>query len=208
MDIVNGPDIEELKNRDKLFLALEKQYGIPPNWRRRPGFVSLCRIILEQQVSLNAARAHYLKLKEYLGSFTYQNILRLSDAEFRRCQISRQKMTYLRALAHEIQRGSIDLSRLSERKPEEVRAELIRLKGIGNWTVDIYLLFCLRNKDILPLGDIAIRRAISELTGAKTEEEIIDLSGSWKPFRSLAAYFLWHYYLSSRKKAFPFSDGV
>ena len=208
MDIVNGPDVEELKNRDKIFSALEKQYGLPPNWRRRPGFVSLSRIILEQQVSLNAARAHYLKLKAYVGNFTIQNLLGLSDAEFRQCQISRQKMTYLRALAQEIQSGSIDLSRLSQKKPEEVRSELTRIKGIGNWTVDIYLLFCLRNKDILPLGDIAIRRAISELTGAKTEEEVIELSGRWKPFRSLAAYFLWHYYLSSRKKAFPFGDGI
>jgi len=208
MDIVNGPDIEELKKRDKLFLALEKQYGIPPNWRRRPGFVSLCRIILEQQVSLNAARAHYLKLRGYLGKFTYQNILRLSDTEFRQCQISRQKMSYLRALAREIESGSIHLGRLSRKDPEEIRRELMRIKGIGNWTVDIYLLFCLQNKDILPLGDIAIRKAITELTGAKTEEEVIGLSRRWKPLRSLAAYFLWHYYLSSRKKAFPFDAGI
>ena len=207
MDIVNDRDIEALKKKDRLFSALEKEYGRPPNWRRRPGFVSLSRIILEQQVSLSAAEAHYLKLKRYIGNFTHQNILKLSDTEFRQCQISRQKMSYLRALASEIKSGSIDLARLSKKESDEIRAELIGIKGIGNWTVDIYLLFCLQDKDILPMGDVAIRKAIADLTGAKTEDEVIARTGKWKPYRSLAAYFLWHYYLSSRKRVFPFGAG-
>src|SRR3990170_4681223 len=89
--IVNAKDIKRLIRRDKMFAAIYKQYGQPPDWSREPGFISLSKIILEQQVSLASANAHFQKLNTYLGEFSPSNILKLTDEEMRTCQISRQK---------------------------------------------------------------------------------------------------------------------
>ena len=101
--IVNNPDIKKLTSSHKLFSKIKEQYGIPPNWQRPQGFVSLSRIILEQQVSLASAEAHFKKLNNYLPEFSPAEILKLSDEEMRACQISRQKAKYLR----ELSQGSI-----------------------------------------------------------------------------------------------------
>ena len=198
--IVNSKDIKQLLKTDKLFVSISSQYGLPPNWTRPPGFISLSRIILEQQVSLTSANAHYLKLNKYIAAFTPANILALSDQEMRDCQISRQKANYLRALSGAILEGVIDLEAMNRMDEQEVRKKLTALKGIGNWTADVYLMFCLKSKDIFPIGDIAIVNTMKELSGAKTMEEMILLADTWKPLRSLAAFFLWHYYLKKRNR--------
>jgi DNA-3-methyladenine glycosylase II len=118
----------------------------------------------------------------------------------RLCQISRQKTKYLRALSQSIINGDLNLSGLSGMPEAEVRKQLTQIKGIGDWTTDIYLMFCLQAKDIFPIGDIAVVNTVKELSDANTREEIILLSETWRPFRSLAAYFLWHYYLRKRKR--------
>jgi DNA-3-methyladenine glycosylase II len=196
--IVNPGDCVRLMAADKLFSAIHSQYGPPPNWSRPQGFVSLSRIILEQQVSLASAQAHFEKLKNYLPAFTPYAILEQSDAELLQCQISRQKAAYLRALSSAILEGSLDLEQLSDLGEEEAKAKLTSIKGIGVWTSDIYLMFCLQYKDIFPLGDIAVVNTVKELTDAETREEIQRLSEDWRPLRSLAAYYLWHYYLRKR----------
>jgi DNA-3-methyladenine glycosylase II len=116
----------------------------------------------------------------------------------RQCHISRQKASYLRALSQAIINNDINLDELSGIYKSDVRKRLTKIKGIGDWTADVYLMFCLQSKDIFPAGDIAIVKTVKELTEAKTKEEIILLSEKWKPLRSLAAYFLWHYYLIKR----------
>lgn len=199
--IVNQKDINQLVKIDSIFAFINEKYGPPPDWKRPQGFVSLSRIILEQQLSLASAAAHFLKLSNYIGEFTPSNILRLTDEEMRNCQISRQKKEYLRSLSTAVLNGDINLERLTELNEQEVRNHLIGIKGIGNWTTDIYLMFCLQSKDILPAGDIAIINTIKELCGVKTKEEILFLSEKWKPYRSLAAYFLWHYYLKKRDRS-------
>ncbi len=198
MKIVNPEDIELLTQTDKLFAFISSKYGHPPNWTRPPGFVSLSKIILEQQVSLASANAHFLKLSNYLGEFTPSNILRLTDEEMRSCQISRQKAKYLRALSDAILNGDIDLDELPKMSVPEMRKQLTSIKGIGDWTTDIYLMFCLQLKDIFPIGDIAVVNTIKELSDAKTKEAIILLAEKWRPLRSLAVYFFWHYYLKKR----------
>lgn len=202
MSIVNQKDIKQLTKMDSIFASIDEKFGHPPNWTRPPGFVSLSKIILEQQVSLASANAHFLKLNTYLQGITPSNILRLSDEEMRICQISRQKTIYLRALSIAILHGEIDLEALAGQNETEVREKLTYIKGIGNWTADIYLMFCLQSKDIFPSGDIAILNTVRELSKVKTKEEIISLSEKWKPFRSLATYYLWHYYLSKRHKPY------
>ncbi|MBI5009119.1 MAG: DNA-3-methyladenine glycosylase 2 family protein [Bacteroidia bacterium] len=202
MKIVNRKDVKHLFRVDNLFAEIEKKYGCPPNWTRPQGFISLCRIILEQQISLDSANAHYQKLNNYLDEFTPEAIIKLTDYEMRSCQISRQKATYLRELSESIIKGYIDLDQLKELGEAEVRKQLTGIKGIGDWTADIYLMFCLQSKDIFPVGDIAVINTVKELTDARTRDSILLLSEKWKPCRSLAAYFFWHYYLSKRNRSY------
>jgi DNA-3-methyladenine glycosylase II len=198
--IVNKKDIRTLITQDKIFSAIYKQYGPPPDWSREPGFGSLSRIILEQQVSLASANAHFQKLNGYLEEFSPSYILKLTDEEMRSCQISRQKAKYLRALSTAITTGEVDLITLPGLSEPEIRTRLTAIKGIGHWTTDIYLMFCLQAKDIFPIGDIAVVNTVKELSKAKTTDEILQMSKKWKPLRSLAAYFLWHYYLKKRNR--------
>jgi DNA-3-methyladenine glycosylase II len=196
--IVNAADIKHLLRKDRLFGAIYKKYGAPPAWYREPGFISLSMIILEQQVSLASAKAHFQKLHGYIGEFTPANILRLTDEEMRSCQISRQKAKYLRALSDAIRQDALDLHGLAALDESAVREQLTGIKGIGRWTSDIYLMFCLQAKDVFPIGDIAVVNTVKELSNARTQEQILALSEHWKPLRSLATYFLWHNYLSKR----------
>jgi DNA-3-methyladenine glycosylase II len=205
-EIVNKRDIGSLKKKDEIFGFISGKYGDPPNWRREPGFVSLCRIILEQQISLASANAHYGRLNSYLKEFTPENILKLSDEEMRFCQISRQKAGYLRALSDAVQGKRIVFEELENKKLEIVRQELTDIKGIGQWTTDIYLMFCLQKKDIFPFGDIAVINAVTELFPGLEKEEIKNRSDKWKPYRSLAAYYFWYFYLRKRNRSFNVND--
>ena len=200
MDIVNPYSIEQLIEKDQIFAFIRDKYGIPPNWARPQGFISLSKMILEQQVSLASANAHFVKLDSYLDKFTPSNILQLTDDEMRSCQISRQKAIYLRALSTAIINGDLDLDGLPELNETDIRKQLTAIKGIGHWTTDIYLMFCLQAQDIFPIGDIALVNTVMELTTAKTTEEIMLLAEKWRPYRSLAVYFFWHYYLKKRNR--------
>lgn len=199
--IVNQHDITELLKADKIFVTIHDLYGSPPNWNRPQGFSTLAKIILEQQVSLQSANAHFNKLNAYLPIFTPEEILKLSDAEMRQCQISKQKSRYLKELSKAILDGEIDLNRLPELPVPEVRTQLTIIKGVGDWTTDIYLMFCLQAKDIFPVGDMAVVKTVKELTCVVSKDEIIQHSERWNPYRSLATFFLWHYYLSKRNRS-------
>jgi DNA-3-methyladenine glycosylase II len=201
MSIVNHKDIKWLLERDKIFIAIHELYGPPPGWRRPQGFTTLCQVILEQQVSLPSAKAHFNKLNAFLPDFTPEEILKLSPGEMRNCHLSKQKAGYLQALSSAILEKRLDLTILPDLPVEISREQLKGIKGIGDWTVDIYLMFCLQVKDIFPSGDIAVINAARELTGAGSKNEILEHAASWKPYRSLATYFLWHYYLSKRNRS-------
>lgn len=198
--IVNERDIKTLIKKDRIFADIYDSYQSPPNWTRPAGFETISKIILEQQVSLASAKAHFLKLSDYVKIFEPAAILKLTDEEMRSCHISRQKTVYLRSLSSAITDNSLDLEELYLKNEDDIRKELTNIKGIGNWTVDVYLMFSLQAKDILPIGDIALVNTIKELTPAKTKEEMIAYAERWRPLRSLATYFLWHHYLEKRKK--------
>jgi len=198
--IVNYADINSLKKNDNTFNLIAEKYGDPPNWKLKPGFISLSKIILGQQLSLASAEAHFNKLNSYLSEFSPSQILKLSDKEMRKCQISRQKATYLRALSTAVIDKLIPINKLDRMDISKKREMLMNIKGIGQWTTDIYLMFCLQEKDIFPLGDIAVVNTVKELFSVRTVEEINTLSKKWKPLRSLAAYYFWHYYLRKRNR--------
>lgn len=199
-EIVNATDVAKLCRADDTFVTIARDYGVPPNWRRTPGFASLCRIVLGQQISLASASAHFKKLHSCLPEFTPTGIALLSDEEMRECHISRQKARYLRALATAINNGHLVLEQLEPLGDEEIYASLTAIKGVGKWTADIYLMFCLQRKDIFPAGDIAVVNAAKDICRITTKEELAVLSEQWRPLRSLATYFLWHYYINTRKR--------
>jgi len=192
--------IKYLSKKDKVFASIIEQFGIPAIPERPQGFETLALLILEQQVSIDSAKATFLKLKNAVESFTAKYLLALSDEDYRTCGVSRQKTSYIKALAIAVINKDIDIESLPFKSPEVVRAELIKIKGIGNWTIDVYLIFCLQSADIIPLGDIAVVNTIKELFNIHDKNEMETYTQSWSPHRSAATFLLWHYYLGKRKR--------
>ena len=191
----------ELAKKDIIFRTIIDVHGYPPLRTRSNTFASLVHIILEQQVSLASAKAAFVRLKKYIGPITAQKILRLTDTELRACYFSRQKTVYARALAEAVVSRQLQLSKLVSLSDEMIRAELKKIKGIGDWTVDVYLLFVLKRSDIFPVGDLAMVNALKEvkkLPKQVSKDQLIEVAEGWRPYRSIAACLLWHYYIKTR----------
>jgi DNA-3-methyladenine glycosylase II len=192
--------IQYLSKKDKIFKQIIKLYGLPIIPTRPQGFETLALLILEQQVSIDSAKATFLKLKNKVKNFSPKNLQVLSDELYREAGVSRQKTSYIKILAAAIINKEIDIESLANKDATEVRTELIKLKGIGNWTIDVYLMFCLQAPDILPLGDIAVVNTIKELLQIESKIEMETYTNKWAPYRSLATFLLWHYYLEKRNR--------
>ncbi|QXV66356.1 DNA-3-methyladenine glycosylase 2 family protein [Mucilaginibacter sp. 21P] len=193
---------DELAIMDTDFAMVIKQHGYPPFWSRPNTFETLVHIILEQQVSLASALSALNKLRERVGEITQGRVLLLTDAEMRECYCSRQKMAYIRYLAEAILGGQINLSDFEQMEDDDIRSRLTALKGIGNWTVDVYLMFALHHTDVLPIGDLAIVNAIKQLKNLQKDtpkEDLLIIADTWKPYRTVASMLLWHFYLQTRK---------
>jgi DNA-3-methyladenine glycosylase II len=192
---------KKLAKKDTDFANIIKQHGLPPMWTRPATFRTLILTILEQQVSLAAAYAAFKKLKEKIGYVTPAKLLQLTDEEMRACYFTRQKMGYARGLALAIQSKKIVLKRYTAMPDEEVRNELIQLKGIGNWTIDVYLMHALQRTDLFPLGDIALVNSLKETKGLPkdiSKEEMLAIAEPWRPYRTIASMILWHSYIKRR----------
>lgn len=191
----------KLAKKDKELKAIIKEHGHPPMWTRPATFQTLILTILEQQVSLASAYAAFKKLKEKIGFVTPDKILGLSDEELRACYFSRQKMLYARELAKAIKTKQLNLKRLAVADEIIVRTELKKIKGIGDWTVDVYLMHALQRTDLFPLGDIALVNSLKEVKQLPhhiTKEEMLDIAESWRPYRTIASMILWHAYIKRR----------
>ena len=183
------------------FSEVIKAFGYPPFWHREPTFATLLLTILEQQVSLASAKATFTKLLERVELITPANVLNLSTDEFRTLGFSRQKTSYVKTLAVEIASNRLNLEELNTWPEEKIRSRLIRLNGIGHWTVDMYLLMSLHFSDIFPPGDLATIKAVYELKLASPEtttKGIIQYMQKFSPNRSVATYILWHSYIEKR----------
>jgi DNA-3-methyladenine glycosylase II len=188
-----------LARRDPDLRRVVKRFGAPPMWERESGFSTLLHIILEQQVSLASARAAHNKLLELASPLTPQRFLQLDDATLKNVGFSRQKTGYGRNLAQSIKDGILNLDALTAMDDASVRAELVKIKGIGRWTADIYLLMVLRRPDVWPTGDLALAVAaqrVKNLPVRPSDAQLIEMSAKWRPWRAVAARILWHYYLS------------
>ena len=192
--------ITYLVDKDEVLKKLHQQYGNPFIPSRPQGFVTLCKLILEQQVSIDSAKACFLKIEKHIKIVSPETIIQCSDEAFKSCGVSRQKIIYLKALSEAVLNKSLVLESFSQKQPDEIRDELIKIKGIGNWTIDVYLMFSMQSTDIIPLGDIAIINTIKELYNYQSKEEIALLSENWKPYRTMASFFFWHHYLEKRSR--------
>jgi len=193
--------IKQLCAGDADLKQIVDEFGIPEMRVRKPGFSTLVYIILEQQVSLSSAWAVYDRLQKIWNPADTQTFLKIDDQALRDIGFSRQKIQYTKIAAKAILADEIDLEKCSGMSDELVRDSLMKLKGIGRWTADIYLMMALHRPDIWPGRDLAIIKAMQAIKGfdsIPTEIEMKQISDPWKPFRSAAAMILWHYYLSKK----------
>lgn len=196
---------DELASQDPDFSLIIKTYGYPPLWSRPNTFETLVHIILEQQVSLASALSALNKLKDSVQELTPARLLLLTDEEMKACYCSRQKTSYIKSLAEALLSNRLDLQVLETLSDDEVRTQLVALKGIGNWTADVYLMFVLHRADMFPIGDLAAVNAmkrVKRLPAGTTREAIMEVAKTWQPYRTIATMLLWHFYLSSPKKTF------
>ncbi len=190
-----------LSKKDQHFKAIIKRHGYPPMWTRPNTFQTLILIILEQQVSLASAYAAFKKLRQRIGFVTADKILLLSDGELRACYFSRQKIIYARELAKAVKNKQLNLRKLAVADELTIRTELKKIKGIGDWTVDVYLMHALQRTDLFPLGDIALVNSLKEikqLAPTITKDEMLEIAETWRPYRTIASMILWHAYIKKR----------
>jgi DNA-3-methyladenine glycosylase II len=194
---------EQLSANQQEFAKIHQTYGTPPLWERPKGFATLVHIILEQQVSLASAKACFNKLERKIEKITPENLINLTDSELKSLGFSRQKTAYTKHLADAVMTHQINLENLETIADEDVKCELKKLKGIGDWSADIYLLMALLRPDVMPKGDLALHIAwqkISNSPNRPTSDEFLIIAEKWKPFRATAARLLWHFYLSEKRQ--------
>ncbi len=192
----------ELAARDQTLAGIHATHGDPPLWRRATGFPTLVHIILEQQVSLKSAKSMLTRLENAIQPFTPMRFIELGDAHLRSLGVTRQKSAYLLHLSASIVDGELSFTKLSRLSDDEARLVLTRIKGIGLWSADVYLLMAMRRADIWPAGDLALAVAMKDLMGLEKRpgpDELERLAEKWRPYRAVAARMLWQYYLGRQK---------
>jgi DNA-3-methyladenine glycosylase II len=191
---------------EPVFAAILARAGPPRFRRRRNGFETLLHIILEQQVSIDAAAAMFRRLNEECRPLSPAGFLALDEPTLRRCGFSRQKAAYGRGLAAAVAGGALDFSRLATTPDDEALAALVSLKGIGRWSAEIYLVFALGRSDVWPAADLGLQLgAAAELSlpARPGERELREIGERWRPWRSVAACLFWQSYLHARNRAAP-----
>ena len=191
---------------EPVFRPILERAGTPRFRRRRNGFPTLLHIILEQQVSIDAAAAMHRRLTGLCDPLIPENFLALDDAALRSCGFSRQKTDYARRLAAAVAGGAFDFTRLAAADDAAALATLVSLKGIGRWSAEIYLIFALGRPDIWPAGDLGLQLAVTDCLGLDArpaEAALRDIGDRWQPWRSVAACLFWQSYLQARGRAAP-----
>ena len=204
LDLERGT--RELAARDARLGRVVRRLGVPPMWGRRPGFATLVHIILEQQVSIAAARTMFRRLETHLGGIDPQRVAAAGVDGLRAFGLTRQKSAYCHGLALRIRDGRLDLTAAARAEDESGRRTLLEVPGLGPWSVDIYYLMALRRPDVWPTGDLALATALRDLgrmNRLPTAEEQQRLARRWAPWRSVAARMLWAHYLEARGRYSP-----
>ena len=195
--------IAQLVGADPRFDAVLARAGRPPLRRRPDGFAGLAGIVVSQQLSTASASAIWGRLKAAFDPFDPEALLRARPAKLARIGLSAPKIRALKAIAKAVARGNLDLAALVEMPADEAHAALTAVHGIGPWTADIYLLFCLGHADAWPAGDLALQEAtrlLLALAMRPTSKEMLPLAERWRPWRGAAAYMLWAYYRATKHR--------
>ncbi len=189
--------IDALAQAEPAFAAALARAGYPEPRIRERGYATLLRTIVGQQVSVAAAASVWRRLEEQVGDLTDPaNIARATDEQLRAAGLSRQKAGYARSLADEVTSGRLDLENLPQDDEEAIEA-LVRVKGIGRWSAEIYLLFAEGRPDMWPAGDLAVQIEIGRILGhdeRPSEKTLRALAETWRPHRGAAAIMAWHHY--------------
>jgi len=183
-------------------LARVHAFAGDPPLRRPSGFKGLARVVTAQQLSVASAEAIWRRLEAAIEIFTPSRFLSVSESDLRAAGLSKVKIATLRGLAKAIDTGSLDLDALSQEPEDVIHAKLSALKGIGPWTADIYILFCLARANAWPPGDLALQVAVKdafELEARPNQDVMMELAEAWRPWRAVAARMLWAYYSARRK---------
>ena len=192
--------LDELARLEPAFAAVLERHGRPEPRNSPPGAVTLLRTIVGQQVSVAAARSMWNKLEATFGSPPdLKKLLKATDEDMRAAGMSRQKSGYIRSLAELVLSGELDLDSLPEDN-EEAIAHLIKIKGIGRWSAEIYLLFAEGRPDVFPAGDLAVQVELGKLMGLAdkpSEKQLREIGERWRPHRGAAAVLAWHSYNSA-----------
>lgn len=196
-------DVRHLVATDEDLAAVVAQFGHPPDWCRPATFPTLALQILEQQLSLDAAAAHFAALRAAAGTaeLTPHGVLALDDEQLRAAGVSRQKARYLRELATRATDGRLDLTAVAGASDEDAVAALTTVPGIGQWTASVFLLFALGRRDLFPVGDRALQVGTAEvlaLDEVPVGDDLAAIASRWAPRRSAAAVLVWHAYLARR----------
>ena len=196
--------VRGLARAEPRFAKIVKRHGSPPLWPREPGFQTLVLLMLEQQVSLAQGRAMYARIANAAGTVTPANVSRLGEAGLRAIGVTRQKSSYLAALATQLEEKAVDLDALGTLSDVDADAALDALRGVGPWTAQCYLLFALRRADVFPAADLALMEAVRDLWKLRARpspDALARRARAWRPHRAVAARLLWHHYLSERGRS-------
>jgi DNA-3-methyladenine glycosylase II len=192
-----------LARRDEQLASILTNHGPPPLWRRPTGFTTLVRIILEQQVSLRSGESMFNRLAGSIDPFVPERFIQVGESHLRSLGVTRQKAGYLLHLSSTLTGGDLRLEGLIRMNDADAKLALMRVKGIGSWSADVYLLMAMRRADAWPAGDLALAVAVRDLKGLAIKpspDELEELAESWRPYRAVAARMLWQYYLRPKDR--------
>lgn len=202
-EAVLNEGVRALKRKDPVLKRLIAEGATPPLRKREPGFEGLAGIIVSQQLSTTSAAAIWARMRARLDPLTPAAVLAASDDELRAPGLSGPKIRTLRAIAAAVAEGALPLDRLHDLPADEAHAAMVAVKGIGPWTADIYLLFCLGHPDAFPAGDLALQEAARLAYGLAARPPVKDfalLAERWRPWRGVASKVLWAYYRIAKQR--------
>lgn len=190
-------DLGRIAIADPAVASAIERFGYPELRRRPAGFETLLRAIVAQQISVGAAKSIWARIEARIVPLDAATMRGLGDDELRVCGLSRQKMAYMRSLAELVHAGQVQLDALAAMADEDGIAELVKIKGIGRWTAEIYLMFALGRRDVMPADDLGLMEGMKRLRGLRTRpdrKKLARLTEAWRPYRSAGAHLLWHYF--------------
>lgn len=189
-----GPATAHLAKHDKVVRKLIRRFPEADLVSRGDAFQTLARAIVGQQISVKAAQSIWDRFAACVGKVTPANVMAREDAELRACGFSGQKVAYVKDLARRFDAGEVKPRRWARLDDEAIIEELVAVKGIGRWTVEMFLIFHLMRPDVLPVDDLGLRRAMERAyNGGKplTRDEMRAIGAPWAPYRSVGTWYLW-----------------